>query len=64
MHLAMDDFGDDCFLEIKRLNGEANKWNKIYEIASNYGFAGIQLNQKVYNEQLGLSLRRIPGFLK
>lgn len=63
MYLAMDDIGDDYIEKVIRTNNEMDKWKLISDVADKYGFSGIQINPSDYQERLGLSLNRFPGFI-
>lgn len=62
MYLAMDNFGDDYYQEIRSIDNLEEKWRRIFDIASDYGFSGVQLDQAVYEEQLALPLKTMPSY--
>lgn len=61
MYLAMDEFGSEKYNELVTLKVAGEKWKRIHDLALNYGFAGVQINSKVYEQELGLSLLSIPN---
>lgn len=64
MYLAMDEFGKEYHGELLGLTEPEQKWRHIFDIAAGYGFEGIQLNSKVYEHELGLSLSSIPAAIR
>lgn len=63
MYLSMDEIGTDNVKRVIQLNQQLDRWKKIDEIASDFGFQGIQFTTNLYEREFGLSLREIPDFM-
>jgi sugar phosphate isomerase/epimerase len=63
MYFSMDDMGDENAKTLRETSGESEKWHLIHRIASDYGFAGIQLGHQ-YQDTFGLSLTSVPDYIR
>jgi sugar phosphate isomerase/epimerase len=63
MYFAMDDLGDENAKSLSGACTESEKWHLVRQIASDFGFAGIQVSP-VYRDRLGLSLTHIPDSIR
>jgi sugar phosphate isomerase/epimerase len=63
MYFAMDYIGVENVRAIKEIHDQSEKWRFIYNLASGFGFTGIQLFP-AYESQFGLSFQSVPEFIR
>lgn len=60
----MDEIGTDNVAAVLRMEQPLQRWQKIDQIAQQFGFRGVQLTPKFYAETLGLSIGQMPEFMR
>ena len=60
VYFAMDEIGSDNVSRLRLLGDPDLIWSEIGQIAAGFGFQGIQFTSSLYEQKLGLSLKRIP----
>jgi hypothetical protein len=63
MYFAMDDIGDENVDMLRQISNELVKWRLIHDIASGFGFTGIQFSP-AYPYKYGLTLSNVPDHIR
>jgi sugar phosphate isomerase/epimerase len=59
----MDNLGSEHIARLIQLSTEAEKWDYVRQVASGFGFAGIQVSPTYYARELGLPVTDIPRWM-
>jgi sugar phosphate isomerase/epimerase len=63
MYYSMDNMGNENVVRLMQLSSDSEKWEFIAQIASGFGFAGIQIGP-TYQNKYGLSFTCIPDYIR
>ncbi len=63
MYYTMDNLGSENVVRVAQMSNEAEKWEYVRQVASGFGFAGIQVSSTYYERDLGLSPVDIPRWI-